>query len=149
MTRSDDRAVSTVLGYSMTLGIATLLVAGLLVATGGYVQDQRERVVRTELTVVGNQLAGDLTSADTLGRRGADTLVLDRRLPHQAAGTSYIIAVNSTDCDNCLVLIAPDVDVTVQVDLATNASVSANNVTGGPVIVRYDSAGQTLEVQDG
>lgn len=146
---SEDRAVSTVLGYSMTLGIATLLVAGLLIATGGYVQDQRERVVRTELEVVGNQLAGDLTSADALSRRGADTLELDRRLPNQAAGVSYVVAVDPPACSSCIYLHAPDVGVAVQVDLTTETPVASTNVTGGPVVVRYDPGSDTLEVNDG
>lgn len=145
----EDRAVSTVLGYSITLGIATLLVAGLLVATGGYVQDQRERVVRTELSVVGNQLAGDLTIADTLSRRGADTLALHRRLPHTAAGTSYVVAVNPPACTSCIYLYAPDVDVSVQVDLTTETPIASSNVTGGAVVVRYDPGTDTLEVHDG
>lgn len=142
----EDRGVSTVVGYSITLGITTLLVAGLLIATGGYVQDQRETVVRTELRVVGNQLASDLTSADALGRRGADTLELDRRLPGTVAGSSYTVAVNPAGCSTCLVLLSHEPEVRVTVDFTTSAPVTANNVTGGPVVVTYDGAGPTLEV---
>ena len=64
----DDRAVSTTLGYVLSLAIASILISGLMLATAGFVEGQREQVIRSELEVVG----------DRTGRRRRRT----RRGPH-------------------------------------------------------------------
>ncbi|MFC7028484.1 hypothetical protein ACFQH8_15745 [Halomicroarcula sp. GCM10025710] len=66
MRKQDDRAVSTALGYVLTLSIASLLVTGLIIAGSGFVEDRREQVVREELTVIGQQIGADLARADRL-----------------------------------------------------------------------------------
>ena len=63
--RRSDRGQSVPLGYALSIGITTLLVIALVFTAGGYVEDQRERVVRTELGVVGQQLASDVSAVAT------------------------------------------------------------------------------------
>lgn len=143
---SGDRAVSTLVGYAITLGITTLLITGLVVATGGYIQDQRERAAQTQLKVVGQQLAADLGTADRLARSDPDTVSLDREFPDEAAGRGYSIAVDPGGC-SCLELWTQGRETVVTVQFQTETTVTSKNVTGGPVVVTYDPAAGALEVE--
>ncbi|WP_435179150.1 DUF7266 family protein [Halorussus sp. AFM4] len=156
----DDRGVSTALGYVLNLTVATLVVTGLLVASGGVVEDQRQQTVRSELRVVGQQFAADLAAADELAATAepGDTVRIERQLPREVAGRTYTVdLVEPADqpCpgEACLVLSATGSDVTVQVALALETPVAASSVNGGPVRVRYaDPDGDStyeLEVTDG
>lgn len=144
MTR--ERAVSTLVGYAITLGITTLLITGLVVATGGYIQGQRERAAQTQLKVVGQQLAADLGTADRLARSDPDRVELDREFPDEAAGRGYTFAVDPGGC-SCIELWTQGRETEVTVQYTTETAVASTNVTGGPVVVTYDPATATLEVE--
>lgn len=148
----DERAVSTLVGYAIGLAIVTLLITGLLVATATVVADQRERTVRSELRVVGQQLSADLQAADTLVRAdqgGSPEVKLQRDMPETVGGLSYAIAVDPGTCSPspCLVLSTNNPDVTVEVQVATEEPVTSTTVTGGDVVIEYVSG--ALEVRNG
>ena len=65
-----DRGVSTILGYSLNLVVATLVVKGVLIAAGSLVESQRDQAARAELNVVGERLVADLETADRLAQIG-------------------------------------------------------------------------------
>lgn len=152
----DDRALSSTLGYTLTLAIATILVTGLLVASGGFVENQREAVTRSELEVVSQQFMADAGDAGQIAA-GTPNSSFDYRatLPSEAVGSGYTL--NVTDDGN------PDTEhgyvVTVTSD-AIDVEVSANftsptalavpfDVKGGTVEIRYDADGSgELEVSD-
>ena len=141
----DDRGVSTALGYVLNLTVATLVVTGLLVASGGIVEDQREQTIRSELRVVGQQFAADLAAADELAAtaESGDTVRIERQLPQEVAGRTYSIDVvepgPGQPCpgEACLVLSAAGSDPTVEVALALETPVAASSATGGRVRIRY------------
>jgi PKD repeat protein len=127
--RTDDRGASVTVNYVLALGITTVLISGLVVSTGGLVEDRREAATETELRAVGNQLATDLTRAATLGRRGGDTILRTAR-PELAGGSSYTVEL--TTCSGppggtCLELSAadPSVSITVPVHNTTPITLSA------------------------
>lgn len=143
---ADERAVSTLVGYGIGLGIATMLITGLLVGVGGFIQDQRESTSRTELRVIGDQLAADVRVTDTLVRTASgspDEVSYRQDLPETTAGGGYTVAVNQSGCE-CLVLTSDDPDVRVEVRVTTTTSLAQTRFTGGDVHVGY--TGSTLEV---
>lgn len=146
---TDARAVSTTLGYAMTLGIATLLIAGLVAAGGTYVENQREQVIRSELRVIGEQVSSDVSGVDRLARtEGTDSVVVSRQLPHDVAGTTYTIeVVDAGTANRHLELTTSDPDVTVKVDLEVETTLVGGSVGGGAVEITYD--GTDVEVQNG
>lgn len=147
----DERAVSTVVGYSIGLGIATLLITGLLVGAGGVIQDQRESTTRTELRVVGHQLVADIRAADTLVRTASGTpgeVWLRQDLPENTAAGGYTVAVNPSGC-GCVVLSTSTPEVQVRVAVETDTTLASTRFTGGDVLVEYVSGGGgTLEVSE-
>jgi hypothetical protein len=94
-----NRGVSTVVGYVLNLGIATILVSGLLISGGGLVDDQRERTARSQMDVIGNRIAADLETADRLLRTGNGSVTIRSDLPPTVVGSQYqvdVVASNST-----------------------------------------------------
>lgn len=105
-----DRGVSVAVNYTMTLMIATLLIGGLIAASGGLIERQTEGAIYEELDVVGQTLAANLMSADRLATVGhQDAAVVDgfdvsdidveisTTLPDRVAGVSYSIHMNVSD----------------------------------------------------
>lgn len=145
----DERAVSTTLGYTLSLTVATLLVGGLLIAGGGFVEDQRERTVRNELQVIGQQVSADVAAADRLASTDGtnDRVVVSRNLPNEVTGVRYTIAVESDGGETYLTLSTDSPDVSVRVDFAAETSVAETDISGGDIQVTLMDG--ELEVQHG
>lgn len=143
-----SRGVSTTLGYVLNLGVATILVTMLMLSAGTLVEDQRERAVRTELQVVGERVVADLAAADRLARASDDgTVRFAIETPPRIAGSSYEIRVNETGTEH-LVLVADRPNVEVRVAYQTQLPVESATVRGGELVVTFDGADDTLEVDD-
>lgn len=145
---SDERGVSTVVGFVLTLAITSLLVVGLLVATSGFVDSQRQSTVRDELEVLGQQVAADVAAADRLVRAGGSTVAIDRPLPDDVTGVSYQISVDGgTPLTITLSTSNPDISVDVTVRTVTDVA-GGTTLNGGDVEVVYDDNADELVVQN-
>lgn len=146
-----DRGVSTVLGYVLTLGIITVLVSGLFLAAGSFVEDQHERVVQSEFEVVGNRVAADIAAMDRLAlAAGSDgEAELRVELPSRAAGNTYQLAiepVTGTTTVYHLNLTATDLDASAEIRVTSKTPLVSDTVVGGDVLVAYN--GTHLEVRN-
>jgi type II secretory pathway pseudopilin PulG len=147
-----ERAVSPVVGYVLTLGISTLLMSGLLIAAGGFVDTQREQTTESELQVIGQQVSADIAAADRLHRTdGATDVVIERDLPDSVVGSQYTVFVRSdndgpTDAYLRLRTVRPE--VTVEVGVANETNVAESAAGGGKIEIRITGAGN-LEVTNG
>ena len=145
----NDRAVSSTLNYVLSLAIAALLVTGLLIASGSFVEDRQEQVVRSELRVIGQQVAADIARADRLVTASDDpstaTVDIAQQFPSRITGTTYrLTLVEQPEPELVLRSTSPEVVVTVGVQNRT--TVSESSVDGGTVVVAYD--GTDLEVRN-
>jgi hypothetical protein len=143
-----DRGVSTALGYVLGLAIITVMISGLFITTGEVVSDQRERAIQSELRVLGNQIAADITTVDRLAlAENGSEVRLTRSLPETVAGTSYEIELGydgSRPATIELVSNQPEVSVTVRV---TNGTAIGNSTAfGGNVAITYN--GSTVVIED-
>ena len=139
-----DRGVSVTLNYVLSLAIATLLISGLLFATGDVVGDRRESVVRGEMQVVGERVSAGLAIADRLARTGANTVVVEVSAPSRVAGQDYSIEVNATSRE--VVLRTTDPNVVARVPIRNETAIAESEANGGAVEVVL-SAGGELEVR--
>lgn len=146
--RSDERASSTALGYVLTLGISAVLITGLLVGGGSYLEGERTAATTEGLRVHAERLAGAVGDADRLAAASSGGEVeVEIRLPNRVAGSTYAVSVvDEPDTGGrnrtALVFRAEAVEVSVRVPLATRVGVApAEGVPGGTVYVRYDGAG--------
>lgn len=135
-----DRAVSVTVNYVMTITIATLLLSGLVVSAGGLIESQSEEAIRSELDVLGQQLAADIGSTDRLAAvaKGNDAEVrIESALPSRVAGTGYTIDV----AGDTIVLRTtdPEVSVSVQFTVSDGTAVETERtVRGGNVLIEWD-----------
>lgn len=148
----DERAVSPTVGYALTLVITTLLVTGLLIAGGDFVQNQREQATLSELRVLGQQLAGDVSAADRLARTsGPDGDVrLRRGLPEQVAGTNYRVNASRIGASNTtsFVLVSDNPEERTEVRVHSEFPVfMKTNLTGGEAEVTYNSVREEVVVR--
>lgn len=144
----DERGVSTVLGYTLNVLVATLLVTGLLFAAGSLVHSQRDQAVRSELSVVGQRFAANIEVADRLSLAAGDGDVgVNARLPDRVAGAPYRIqlVVDGSNVTAVLTTDSPTVRVTVPID--NHTAVAPADLRGGPLEVTWTGAGP-LEVHD-
>lgn len=138
-----DRGVSVAVNYVLSLAITTLLISGLLFATGGVMDDRRESAARGELEVVGQRVSSGLETVDRLHRVGADEATFQVTAPDRVAGEGYTIEVDATR--RLLVLETTDPSVSVEVPFRNETDVAASTVTGGDVEIAR--SGGELEVR--
>lgn len=152
---TDDRALSTLVNYVITLGIVALLGSGLFVTTADVVEDERERAIRSEFDVTGNRLASGIATVDRLATAPEGTTTenasLTVDLPGTVAGSSYLVTVGNRTSDgrHRITLTSTHREVTRRAWVKTATPVEPTTVDGGPVTVVYDADAGTLEVTDG
>lgn len=145
-TVTDDRAVSTTVSYVLTLGISSLLIVGLLVTAGGFVEDQRKTTIQQELSVLGQQLAADLSGADRLVRVGGEEVAVRSALPADATGIRYRIEViPDPSGPTTLRLSTEDPGISIVVPVHTEKPVGSAAFDGGDIVVTW--TGSELEVR--
>jgi len=144
------RGLSTVVNYALMLVVVGLLVSGILIGMNGQVGTQTDRVVRSELSVAGNQLAGQLTTADqlagTVGPNG--TIEMQTDLVDSVSGETYLITIDRVSTNRTeLTLAATTPEVSVTVTVRTDHPIEEGRYHGGDLTVV--SNGTALEVRDG
>lgn len=145
---TDERGVSTLVGYTLNVALSVLLIGGLVVAGSGVVTQQRERVIREELEVVGRQLSTDLMAADRLARASdGGTVRLTSRHPRTVADTSYRVRVRDTAAGGELVLSTRDPAVSVAIPFRNVTTVVPGTWRGGTVTIRYN--GSVIRMEGG
>ena len=94
----DERAASITLNYVLAIAISAVLVTGLLIAGGNFVEGEQESVVRNELSVVGQRLAADVERVDRMvaAGDGITTARLNRSLPTAAVGERYDVELDAS-----------------------------------------------------
>ena len=145
--RGDERAVSTTVGYVLTLSIGAVLLSGVVIGVGGVVDSQTDRAVRGDLTVTGERLAAELEGADRLARLaeagrtdpdldGGDanvTAAVEVDLPTRMAGVAYTIEVT----DDAVLLRTERPSASVRVPHRSRVAVEPTTLRGGPVRIAY------------
>lgn len=143
-----DRAVSFTVSYVLSLAVAVLLVSGVVIGTGNLVRDQRKSAIKSEATVVGDEVAASLMTADRLARTGdATDLSTTVDLPDRLADTPYTVTLDA-DGSPAVVVETDAPSVRVRVPLTTEISLASNTVTGGDVTVVYRPSSDELTLED-
>lgn len=155
--RMGDRAVSTALSYALILGIVTLLLSGLTMGFAPLVTNQQADATHSTLTVLGNDVAGDIETADQLvaAADGNGTVVVRTRLPDRVGGSHYEIDVQEADeatdrqrYEITLTSLDHETSATVRVQTRTEINVGAiGTLDGGPLQIALQD--DKLVVSDG
>ena len=147
-----DRGVSPVFAYVLTLGISTLLISGLLIAAGGFVDTQREATSRSELRVIGQQVSADIAAADRMKRtEGATEVSISRDLPERVVNSQYSLSVridSNGPTKPYLELTTVQPSVTVDVGVTNETDVRATTISGGEMVVEYNESDEELVMKN-
>ncbi|QLG62799.1 DUF7266 family protein [Halorarum salinum] len=145
--RREDRAVSVTVNYVIALALSAILVSGLLVAGGTFLENRQESVTREEFDVLGEQLATGIAETDSMAATGADELRVAVQLPGSVAESGYLIRVseNAPPTDQpgeyVLTFSSPVSDVSRNVTVRTQVPMAETQVAGGTVVVVLDDEG--------
>lgn len=138
---SDERGLSTLVGYALNVAIATLLVSALVVGVSTHVSQQRERAAATELSVLGQRIASRIMATDRLAQTADDgTVAVDVALPERVTGRPYRVEVRTDGDGGSVTLTIDDPSVSVSIEFRTETPVENDTVVGGPLEVTYDGA---------
>lgn len=144
-----DRGVSAVLGYALALAIVTILISGIFTGMGTVVENQREKAIRSELTVIGNRIAADISAVDRLAIATSSNanIQIATTLPSTVAGSSYSINISDPGPSHrySIELSTSDPDVTETVIVRSNTTVTHSQLQGGDIAIVFD--GSSVEVQ--
>lgn len=159
----DGRAVSTAVGYVLTLAIAAVLLSGVAIGVGGVLESQTERAVHGDLSVVGQGVAADLESADRLARaaeagrtdpdvessEASASVAVDVDAPRRVAGIPYTVEVGPDE----VTVRTSRPDASVEIRHAARVDVENASLRGGPLRITYvadaaDPTDGTLEVTE-
>ncbi|KAB1191153.1 MULTISPECIES: hypothetical protein [Haloferax] len=143
-----DRAVSSTVNYIQVLGIATLLISGLVFVAADVVTDQHDRATTEGLTIVGTQLAAELEATDVLVRSAGTDGYVERTvdLP-TVSGGSYSVAISGTGPVYNLTLTTTESGHSVTIPFVSNTTVDAPTPVEGETL-RLVYNGSSMEVRD-
>ena len=136
-----ERAQSSTIGYVLAIGVATLLITGLITGVGTFVEGRQEQAIRDQLTVVGERVASQLTASDALATREG-TVYVEPAVPERAVGMNYRIRLDASN--EQLVVSTADPAVTVRVPVSTTRPLVDSTTRGTDLAVRYDGNGLSV-----
>lgn len=138
-----QRSVSTTFGYVLTLAISSLLVTGLIVAGGTFVDEQREQVVQHEMEVVGEHVAGNVQQVDRMVNASDESdpvARINQSFPTHISGTTYNVELAENGGEPKLFLNSTRPELSVSVNVSTQTEVGDSVADGGTIVIRYDDA---------
>jgi hypothetical protein len=155
-----DRGVSTVVSYVLTLAIVALLTTTLLANFAPFVTDQQQDATGSTLSVLGNDVAGDVDTVDRLATRPSEpgTVELRTRLPDRVGGSRYEIAIENSTADGGppydyeITLRTLDFEASAIVRLRTRTPVETRPATdpleGGTLRIDYNATADQVVIRD-
>ena len=146
--RGDDRGASIPLTHALSLGITALLVAGLLLGAGQFLDRQSERVSEKGTADVSESVANELIRADRLAASGEDS-DFDSRIsfPARISGSEYDIAITEGPTSSTAVVYTNATTASHRVRVQLETDVCGQSVNGGPVQIVYDDAEDCLTIR--
>lgn len=133
-----DRGVISPLSHALTVGMTTILLFGLIVGAGSLLENQREQAAESELYTIGNRLANEIATADSLADRGGNISMTSTQ-PGRIGGSDYSVTLyTGSECDRnrfstqaCLRLKESSPDVTVYVPVRNDTAVTLDSLGDG------------------
>jgi len=147
------RSVSVTLNYVLVLAITAVLITGLIIAGGTFVEDQREQVIEGELRIIGNHLAGNMEQVDRYVRASESgnppEAYINQTFSTDATGSTYGVELAERDGTAQVVLNSTDPDVSVRVNATVQTDVEEGSFAdGGGVSVAYDQSADELVIRN-
>lgn len=140
LCESENRGLSTVAGYTLTLAVTGILITGIIAGTAGFVESESELTAANQLEIAGNTLESEIgivrgIATDPANSNTQISTTVD--LPDRTTTGQYLINVT----DNQIQLETVDSDVTVTEplpDANDKVNITSNGrIAGGDVEICY------------
>jgi hypothetical protein len=137
------RGVSITLNYVLVLSLSAILVSGLIIAGGNFVEQQRNSVAEGELNVVGTHIAGSVEQVDRYVEAGTNTETahVNQTFQPDVSGASYRVRLIEPDTGTepaQIRLDAQGADAQVTINVSARTPVIGSQADGGTIAVVYD-----------
>ena len=147
--RGDRRGVSVALTHVLTMGITSVLIAGLIITAGGAVETQRERAVEGELTTIGERIGTELTALDRVADPTNSTMTVETSHPERVVNSRYRVRLTSNygDCrsDACLVLESRAIEAPVVIPVRDDIDTVESTAFGGEIRLVHNGTAVRVE----
>jgi len=130
----DDRGVSVAITHALTIAITTVLVSVLLIASGGLLDSQQERVGEEQLSEIGNDAASHIHSFDRLNETGEGVNATVRPEYPNRLVDSYRYELALEDGD--LVVRSDQLGVATEISIENETRLVDSAVPGNEVEIR-------------
>ena len=149
----NSRSMSMTLNYVLVLSISAVLITGIIIAGGTFVENQRKQVIEGELRIIGNHLAGNLEQVDRYVRAGSGTTsdaYINQTFGTDATGSTYGVQLDERSETTQVVLnsTSPDVSVRVNASVQTDVNIADSYADGGTISVAYDEGSDELVIHN-
>ena len=145
--RGDTRAVSPAVTQALTIGITTLLVTGLLLSGGAFIDERQEDITRQGLVDIGSGVASDLVRLDQFETAGVTgTVAFTSDYPDRVAGQGYRVHLDPGPDRTRVYINSTGSNLSTQVRFANTTNVCERRVSGGTMVFAYDSSEPCLVV---
>lgn len=148
---SDESAVTLTISYILQFSVTVIAVLLLLFSFQAMIDRAEEGVMRSEMEVIGSDIAVRLTSVDLTitSARGAsgnvNALEYEFTIPQEIAGNSYYIVIHSYD-EIDLKSTAVDVETRIPFKASTNITTSTIYSSNSRHRIIYNRSSGAIEV---
>lgn len=142
--REDDRGAAIALNHALSIGITTLLIAGLMLGAGQQLETRQERVAEQGLKDIGESLANEVTRIDRLAVDDGEVRSdISSRIsyPHYVSGEGYEVSLQRSGGAAVLSMQMNSPDVRIPINISVESDVCERELNGGPIKVVYDADG--------
>lgn len=145
-----DRGISITVTHVLTIGLATILIALLLMGASTMLESERHRSTESSLETIGERLARDIGAVDRAAVTLTDEVTVTADQPDRAGNAMYTVTLHEAgvcgtapllDGSNpCLKLTAQGSDAVAYVPLEVDAGVQdGSSAPGGEIEIVYDT----------
>ena len=152
----DERGVSEVIGYVLSVAIVSMLMLGVVVASSSYFEQRQQVSTGTALDERGQQLSRTVGIVDRLVRQSDSSGEIGRsiELPAVVGEERYRIrlvnrsqaAEPDTACDRQCLLLSTD-DVTRRVYVSSVTKLRGGSVVGQSLYVVRESGAESIRIR--
>jgi len=150
--RSDDRSVSFVVNYVLVIAITAVLITGIIIAGGSFVEDQREQVIAGEMRIIGNHVAGNLEQVDRYVRAGLgppSDAYINQSFGTDVTGSTWSVELDKRGDTSQVVVNSTRPEVSVRVNTTVQTDIDEDSYSEtGEISVAYDPSSNELVIRD-
>lgn len=131
----DERAVSVAVTHALTIAITTVLVSGLLIASGGLLDTQKQHIGQDQLEEIGSDATSHIDSFDRMNQKAADVeTAVEPEYPHRVVESyRYEFHLHDNGDYGTLEISSDQLGVSAEFDIETATELRESSVSGNDV----------------